>query len=94
MFYVYILKSLKDESYYVGSTSNLRKRIHRHNKGHSISTKGKKPLVLVYRKEYKLRSEAVREEKRIKRQKSSIYIENLIKTQSGPIAQLVRAPDS
>ena len=84
MFYVYILKSLKDGSYYVGSTSNLKKRIHRHNRGHSISTKGKKPLVLVYRKEYKLRLEAVREEKRIKSQKSRIYIENLIKAELGP----------
>ena len=84
MFYVYILKSLKDGSYYVGSTSNLKKRIHRHNRGNSISTKGKKPLVLVYRKEYKLRLEAVREEKRIKSQKSRIYIENLIKAELGP----------
>ncbi len=84
MFYVYILRNLKDGSYYVGSTSKLGKRIHRHNKGHSTSTKGKKPLILVYKKEYKLRSEAVKEERRIKSQKSRIYIESLIKTQLGP----------
>ncbi len=84
MFYVYILRSLKDGSYYVGSTSNLEKRINRHNRGHSISTKGKNPLVLVYKKEYKLRSEAIREERRIKSQKSRIYIENLIKAKLGP----------
>ncbi|NIM03905.1 GIY-YIG nuclease family protein [bacterium] len=84
MFYVYILKSLKDGSYYIGSTSNLKKRIHRHNRGHSVSTKGKKPLVLIYRKEYKQRSEAIREEKRIKSQKSRAYIENLIKAKVGP----------
>jgi len=84
MFYVYILRSLRDESYYVGSTSNLEVRIERHNKGHSIATRGKKPLILVYKKEYKLRSKAVREERRIKSQKSRIYIENLIKAQLGP----------
>jgi len=84
MFYLYILRSLKDRSYYVGSTCCLEKRIMRHNKGHSIATKGKKPFILVYSKEYKLRSEAIREERRIKGQKSRIYIENLIKAQSGP----------
>jgi len=84
MFYVYILRSLKDGSYYVGSTSNLGKRIDRHNRGHSTSTKGKKPLILVYKKEHKLRSEAIREERRIKSQKSRIYIENLIKAKMGP----------
>ena len=52
--------------------------------GHSISTKNKKPFILVYKKEYKLRSKAVREERRIKSQKNRIYIENLIKTQLGP----------
>ena len=84
MFYVYIIRSLKDGSYYIGSTSNLGKRIKRHNRGHSISTKNKKPFTLVYKKEYKIRSEAVREERRIKSQKSKIYIENLIKAQLGP----------
>ena len=32
-YHVYIIKSLKDGSYYVGSTQNLAKRMERHNQG-------------------------------------------------------------
>lgn len=46
MSYVYILKSLKDNKQYIGSTINLSKRMLAHNKGHVKSTKNRRQFVL------------------------------------------------
>jgi len=43
MYYVYILRSIKDDSRYVGYTSNLRRRFYEHNRGDVNFTKNKKP---------------------------------------------------
>ena len=39
MWFVYILKSLKDGDLYVGSTNNLRRRLADHNSGEVDSTR-------------------------------------------------------
>ena len=48
MYYVYVLKSLKDKGLYVGRTENLKERFLYHNKGKVKSTKNRKPLKLIY----------------------------------------------
>ena len=48
MFFMYILKSLKDDDLYVGYTSNLKKRLKEHNDGLNRSTKSRRPFKLVY----------------------------------------------
>ena len=48
MFFVYIIKSLKDNNLYIGSTSDLKRRIKEHNSGLVESTKSRKPFKLVY----------------------------------------------
>ena len=48
MYYVYILKSLKDNSLYIGYTSDLKKRFTDHNNGKSLATKYRKPYKLVF----------------------------------------------
>ncbi|OGH17533.1 MAG: excinuclease ABC subunit C [Candidatus Levybacteria bacterium RIFCSPHIGHO2_12_FULL_37_12] len=48
MYYVYILKSLKDNSLYIGYTTDLKKRILEHNNGLSKSTKLKRPYKLIF----------------------------------------------
>jgi len=48
MFYVYILKSLKDEKLYIGSTNDLKRRLSEHNNGLSRSTKARRPFELRY----------------------------------------------
>lgn len=51
MAFVYILKC-SDDSYYVGSTTNLTKRIEEHNNGVGANyTKKKLPVKLVYYEE-------------------------------------------
>ncbi len=47
MAYVYILRSQKDGNKYIGSTIDLEKRLKRHNNGYVISTKYRRPLILV-----------------------------------------------
>jgi len=63
MFYTYILKSLKDGTYYYGSTNNLGHRIKIHNSGKERYTKGHKPYKIHYYEDYKTRKEAIAREK-------------------------------
>lgn len=48
MFYLYILKSKKDNNLYVGSTNDLKRRLKEHNDGKVISTKPRTPFELRY----------------------------------------------
>ncbi|CAB5153374.1 hypothetical protein D3OALGB2SA_4944 [Olavius algarvensis associated proteobacterium Delta 3] len=77
-FYVYIIQSLRDESYYVGTTQDLLNRIERHNQGRSTFTKTKRPWKLVYKEEHPDRSSAMKREYAIKHRKSTDYILNLV----------------
>ena len=83
MYWVYILKSLKDDGYYTGSTADINDRIKRHREGRSKSTKYRLPLKLVYKKSFSTRSGAVIFEKEIKKQKSKKHIEKIIKNSLG-----------
>lgn len=47
MFFVYILKSTKDNGIYVGKTNNLTRRIYEHNNGFVQSTKSRKPFIIL-----------------------------------------------
>ena len=79
MYYVYILKSEKDNSFYIGWTIDIRKRIKRHNTGRTRYTKTRAPWVLVYKEEYKEKAEAIKREKQLKRFKNRRVIESLIR---------------
>ncbi|MDP2365277.1 MAG: GIY-YIG nuclease family protein [Ignavibacteria bacterium] len=48
MFYAYILKSQKDNSYYYGSTKDLKARLQEHNSGKMRYTKGHLPYIIHY----------------------------------------------
>ena len=52
MFYVYLIKSKKDNELYTGSTNDLRKRLEEHNKGLNRSTKHRTPFELIYYEAY------------------------------------------
>ena len=64
--YLYILKSLKDENLYVGTTTDLDKRIKKHNNGLVRSTKTRRPLGLVYKEYFDTLSEARKKEWELK----------------------------
>ncbi len=78
VYFVYILRSEQDGSYYTGSAENALIRLIRHNEGWSRSTKGKRPWRIVHTESYETKREALRREREIKRMKSREYIERLI----------------
>jgi predicted GIY-YIG superfamily endonuclease len=47
MYYVYILKSEKDSSYYKGVTENLKKRVYDHNHGSNKYSSSKAPFKII-----------------------------------------------
>ena len=66
MFYVYILKSLKDGKLYIGYTSDLKKRFAQHKAGEVFNTKHRAPIELVYYEAYKNIDDAKEREKSFK----------------------------
>ena len=62
-FIVYILVSEKDGRYYYGYTSDLVKRLKYHNSGKVKSTKGRRPLRLIYSEELLRKGDALKREK-------------------------------
>jgi len=67
MFYVYVLKSLKDNNLYFGSTNDLRRRLSDHNLGKVRSTKGRVPLELKYFEAYSKEKDARARESSLKK---------------------------
>jgi len=78
-YFVYILESLTDGTYYVGSTNNLSDRLERHNQGRSKYTKAKRPWQLIFSEKFPDRSAAVKRELEIKKRKDRTYIERLVR---------------
>jgi putative endonuclease len=66
MWYVYIIKSLNKNWYYVGSTNSIERRLEEHNKKKVLSTKAYIPLKLVWEKEFSSEKEARAYEKLLK----------------------------
>ncbi|HEY3250291.1 MAG TPA: GIY-YIG nuclease family protein [Ignavibacteria bacterium] len=79
--YVYILQSKKDKSFYIGCTENLELRIKEHNSGLSKYTSKKIPWALKYFEELKDMKSARSREAFLKRQRNRKFYERLIKTQ-------------
>ena len=66
MAYVYILKSLSKDKFYVGSTDNLDRRPEEHNSGLSYYTKRFIPWRIVYQEKYDNIGDAIKREKYLK----------------------------
>jgi len=58
MFYIYILKSLKDNKTYVGYTNDIERRLSEHNSGQSKSTKDRRPFELIFSEQFETSKEA------------------------------------
>ena len=67
MYYLYLIESEKDGSYYIGQTSDLKKRINYHNTNRSKYTRNKGPWKLIGYKTFSTRSEAMIAERKLKR---------------------------
>jgi len=67
MFYVYIIEGQQSGIFYKGSTNDYIRRLTEHNDGISNYTKGKGPWKLVFVQEFEAKSEALVQEKKLKR---------------------------
>ncbi len=63
MFFVYVLRSELDGSLYIGLTSNLDRRLHRHNSGHEHSTRTRRSYALLLSEAFATREAARAREK-------------------------------
>lgn len=79
MYYVYILKSMKDGGFYIGCTKNIKRRISEHNKGKTLSLKNRRPLVLVLSEKYDNVNIAYAREREIKSYKGGNEFKKIIK---------------
>ena len=84
MSYVYVLKSLKDNKLYVGSTRQaLEERITRHNGGQVISTKNRRPFILLYNESFAEYANARKRELYLKSGSGREHLNRLINKRAG-----------
>ena len=67
MYYTYVLLT-ENNTFYCGYTDNVEKRFQKHLSGKGAKyTRANKPLKIVYQKEFDNKSDAMKEEARIKK---------------------------
>lgn len=79
MHYVYILRSECDGNFYVGCTSDLKRRLKVHHSGRVPSTCMRRPLRLVYYEVCLDQRDAAHRERYLKSTYGKRYIKNRIK---------------
>ena len=82
--YVYILKSLKDNGIYIGMSRDPDDRLRQHNKGKTVSTRSRRPFVMLYKEECNSADEA---RKREQYYKSGIGREQIKQKLNSSVAQ-------
>jgi len=83
MHFVYVLISKKDNDFYTGYTSDLKKRIKEHREGKVKSTKHRLPVQLIYYEVCINKYDALAREKYLKSGRGKKYIRNRIKRYIG-----------
>jgi putative endonuclease len=80
-FTVYILASEKDNSWYIGFTSDLDKRLKDHNNGRTITTSRKMPWEVIYYEVSFSKYDAIAREKYLKSGMGRRYLKNRLSNQ-------------
>ena len=80
MYYVYVLKSQKDDKNYVGYTKNLKLRFEEHQKGRVESTRNRRPFELIYYEACLNQQDATHREKYLKTHYGKMFIRNRLKS--------------
>ena len=79
-YYVYILKSSKDNKLYTGYTNNLKLRFEQHRKGRVESTKNRGPLKLIYYEACLNQQDATHREKYLKTYLGKMFLRKRLKS--------------
>ena len=80
MYYVYVLLSKKDNKLYTGYTKNLKLRFEQHCKGSVVSTKNRRPLVLIYYEACLNQQDATHREKYLKTHYGKMFLKKRLKS--------------
>ena len=75
--YVYLLQSETDASFYIGYSTDIKRRLTEHNEGRSAYTARKIPWKLVYWEEFEDKTTALRRELFLKKQKNRAFYAKL-----------------
>ena len=88
MYFVYVLKSAKGK-HYIGSTKDLERRLIEHNCNNVSSTKNRGSFKVVYKEEFKTRTEARKRENQLKGYKNTACLNKIIEKSSTLSSSLV-----
>lgn len=80
-YYVYVLVSEIDGSWYIGYTQDIEKRLIEHNTGRTITTNKKKPWHILYYEVSFHREDAIARELYLKSGMGRRYLKNRLKHQ-------------
>ena len=80
MAFLYILQSTSTQRFYIGSTTDPKRRLDEHQRGQTPSTRNRGPWRLVYLEEFPDLKAAQRRERSLKAWKSHKAIAHLIAT--------------
>jgi putative endonuclease len=76
--FIYILARIKNGEFYIGSASDVAKRLSQHNAGYVQATKHKRPYKLVFSQKFESTDSAHKTEGRLKKMKRRDYIQRII----------------
>ncbi len=79
--YLYIIQSIKNNMFYVGSTIDIINRLKEHNNGEVKATRNKGPWIIKFTKQYKTIKEAKQVEYKFKKMKSRKILKKIIQEQ-------------
>jgi putative endonuclease len=79
MFYVYVMQSKKDDRFYTGLTSDLRKRFQEHIGNKVTSTKNRGPFEMIYHEACINKFDAIAREKYLKSGMGKQYLKTRLK---------------
>ena len=77
MYYVYIIESKTDQSWYYGFSEDPEKRLFYHNEGKSSYTKSKLPWELIFSRSFDIKTEALKFERYLKKTRNIEYIKRV-----------------
>lgn len=80
MYYTYVLRSMKDNKFYTGATSNLKLRFEQHQTKLVESTKNRGPFKLIYYEACLNRHDAYHREKYLKTYLGKMFLRNRLKS--------------
>ena len=79
MYFVYILKSIKNSQLYTGRTDNLHKRLAEHKSGKNRTTNRINPTKLIFFESFSDKRDAIRRERYFKTSKGKSTLKMMLK---------------